>query len=91
MLFRSPVKRVYIPKAGSTKEKRPIGIPTFEDKILQRAIMMVLEPIFEREFYDFSYGFRHGKSAHQALDRIWKESMNMNGGFVIDFASNSIQ
>ena len=78
-----PVKRVYIPKAGS-KEKRPIGIPTYEDKILQRAIVMLLEPIFEREFYDFSYGFRPGKSAHHALERLWKESMSMNGGYVID-------
>jgi retron-type reverse transcriptase len=70
------VKRVYIPKAGSSAEKRPIGIPTYEDKILQRAIAMALEPILEREFYDFSYGFRPGKSAHQALNRVWKESMN---------------
>jgi len=79
-----PVKRVYIPKAGSRTEKRPIGIPTYEDKILQRAIVMALEPIVEREFYDFSYGFRPRKSAHQALNRLWKESMNMNGGYVID-------
>jgi group II intron reverse transcriptase/maturase len=79
-----PVKRVYIPKAGSGNEKRPIGIPTYEDKILQRAIVMVLEPIFEREYYDFSYGFRPRKSAHQALNRLWKESMNINGGYVID-------
>ena len=79
-----PVKRVYIPKAGSSTEKRPIGIPTYEDKILQRAIVMALEPIFEREFYDFSYGFRHGKSCHQALNRLWKESMDMDGGYVID-------
>jgi len=52
----------------------------YEDKILQRAIVMVLEPILEKEFYDFSYGFSPGKSAHKALERIWKESLSMNGG-----------
>jgi len=79
-----PVKRVYIPKAGSGNEKRPIGIPTYEDKILQRAIVMALEPIVEREFYDFSYGFRPGKSAHDAVNRLWKEIMGMDGAYVID-------
>ena len=83
--YRAPaVKRAYIPKAGSTTDKRPIGIPTYEDKILQRAVQMILEPIYEQEFYDFSYGFRPGKSAHDALERIWKESMAIGGGFIID-------
>jgi retron-type reverse transcriptase len=64
--YKAPaVRRVRIPKgSGGT---RPIGIPTIEDKVLQRAVVMVLEPIYEREFLDCSYGFRPGRSAHQAL------------------------
>jgi RNA-directed DNA polymerase len=77
-----PVKRVYISK-GKGKEMRPIGIPTLEDKILQRAIVMLLEPIYENDFYDSSYGFRPGKSQHQALKVLWKETMNTNG-WIID-------
>jgi len=65
-----PVKRVHIPKAGSPEQTRPIGIPTLEDKVLQRAVMMLLEPIYEQDFIQGSYGFRRGRGAHQALERL---------------------
>ena len=55
-----PVRRMHIAKGDGSKT-RPIGIPTFEDKVLQRAVFMVLEPIYEEEFYDFSFGFRPGR------------------------------
>ena len=63
-----PVRRVHIPKAGSPNETRPLGIPTYEDKILQRAVLMVLEPVYETDFLDVSHGFRPGRGAHGALD-----------------------
>ncbi len=69
-----PVRRVHIPK-GSGGETRPIGIPTLEDKVLQRAVVMLLEPIYEQDFYDFSYGFRPHRSAHDALDSLSKQTM----------------
>jgi RNA-directed DNA polymerase len=74
-----PVRRVNIPKGDGT-QTRPIGIPTFEDKILQRAVAMVLEAIYEQDFLDGSYGFRPGRSAHQALERIQNEMVCMTGG-----------
>jgi len=79
----APVRRVHIPKDGTGKT-RPIGIPTLEDKILQRAVLMVLEPIYEQEFLDCSYGFRPGRSAHQALEALWRGLMDIGGGWVID-------
>jgi retron-type reverse transcriptase len=83
--YRAPaVRRVHIPKAGTPKKKRPIGIPTLEDKVLQRAVLMVLEPIYEQEFLDCSYGFRPGRSPHQALDALWQGLMETGGGWVID-------
>ena len=71
--YRAPaVRRVHIPKPGKGKKTRPIGMPTLEDKVLQRAVLMVLEPVYEQDFLDCSYGFRPGRSAHQALDALWR-------------------
>jgi len=79
-----PVRRVHIPKGTSGKETRPIGIPTFEDKVLQRAVAMVLEPLYEQEFLNCSYGFRPGRSAHDALQALWQQAMGTGGGWIID-------
>ena len=77
-----PVRRAYIPKVGSLKG-RPIGVPTFEDKVLQRAVAMVLEAVYEQEFLDGSYGFRPQRSPHRALDALWHTLMDMRGGWII--------
>lgn len=81
--YRAPwVKRVHIPK--SETETRPIGMPTVENKVLERAVAMLLEPVYETEFLDCSYGFRPGRSAHQALDAVRTVVMAMGGGWVLD-------
>jgi group II intron reverse transcriptase/maturase len=79
-----PVRRVHIPKGGSSTETRPIGIPTLEDKVLQRAVVMLLEPIYEQGFSDCSYGFRPGRSAHQALESFRNQLMESRGGWVLE-------
>ncbi len=81
-----PVRRVHIPKGGSSTETRPLGIPTLEDKLLQRAVVMLLESIYEQDFLDCSYGFRPGRSAHDALKSFRDQTMNCRpkGGWVLE-------
>jgi len=78
-----PVRRVHIPKGDGT-DTRPIGIPTFEDKVLQRAVAMVIGEVYEQEFHDFSYGFRPGRSAHQALQTLRTAAWQMKGGWLVE-------
>ena len=78
-----PVRRVHIPKGDGT-ETRPIGIPTFEDKVLQRAVAMVIEAVYEQSFHDFSYGFRPGRSAHQALETLQNMTVWRGGGWIVE-------
>ncbi len=82
--YRAPaVKRVHIPK-GDGQTTRPLGIPTFEDKILQRAVLMLLEPIYEQDFLACSYGFRPGRSAQQAVQTLRDQLMAHRGGWLLE-------
>lgn len=83
-LYRAPpVRRAQIPK-GDGGSTRAIGIPTYEDKILQRAVQMVLEAVYEQDFLDCSWGFRPGRSAHGALNALRRGLTEMGGGWVLD-------
>jgi len=82
--YRAPaVRRVHIPK-GKGDETRPLGIPTLEDKVLQRAVAMALGAVYEQDFLPCSYGFRPGRSAHQALDAIWEGVMDFGQAWVVE-------
>ena len=76
-----PVRRVYIPKADGTQ--RPLGIPVITDRVVQAAVKIVIEPLFEASFKDFSYGFRPRKNAHQALREVYKW-LNFGCHWVVD-------
>jgi RNA-directed DNA polymerase len=77
-----PVERVWLDKEDGSK--RPIGKPTFEDKIVQRAVAMLLGAIYEQDFQDFSYGFREGRSPHQALSELREQCLGKNIHWIID-------
>ena len=80
--YAPPVKRAYVPKEDGSQ--RPMGMPAFEDKVVQRAVAMLLGAIYEQDFHECSYGFREGRSPHQALHELRERCMHEHMGWIID-------
>jgi retron-type reverse transcriptase len=78
-----PVRQVPIPKAGKPGEWRNLGVPTIFDRVCQQALLNRLEPIFEPEFDDASFGYRRGRSPHGALRKVWRE-IESGGQWIVD-------
>jgi group II intron reverse transcriptase/maturase len=78
----TPGLRVWIDKDDGSQ--RPLAIPILEDKIIQRAVVLLLTPIYEQDFYEFSYGFRPGRGAHDALHALRERSMGLGGVWLVD-------
>lgn len=78
-----PVKRVYIPKPGS-KKKRPLGMPSFEDKVVQMGLTRVLEQIYEADFIEGSFGYRPGRTQHDALDELGRTIQRKKVSYVVE-------
>jgi RNA-directed DNA polymerase len=81
--YAPPVRRVHIPK-DMGKETRPIGVPETEDKVLQRAVVMILNPIYEQDFLECSHGYRNGRSAHDALNAIREQCLELGIKWIVD-------
>src|SRR5262244_1520202 len=78
-----PVRRVWIPKPGQPGKQRPLGIASVRDRVVQQAVKIVLEPVFEADFLPCSYGFRPKRSAHQAV-RAMREAVRAGRTWVVD-------
>ena len=77
------MRRVSIPKPGKPHERRPLGIPTVMDRVVQQAVRLGIEPIFEADFHDHSYGFRPGRSAKDALHAVTR-SIRRGNEWIVD-------